>query len=81
MAAPDTGRASSAPAQRANASLSVVVPVYNEEAVLPEFHRRLAAVLDGTPGAAEIVYVNDGSRDGSMALLADTARAPMRASP
>ncbi len=33
-------------------SLSVVVPVYNEEAVLPEFHRRLAAVLDALPGTA-----------------------------
>lgn len=51
-------------------TLSVVVPVYSEEAVLPEFHRRLAAVLDGLPADAEIVYVNDGSRDGTMALLA-----------
>ena len=50
-------------------SLSVVVPVYNEEAVLPEFHRRLAAVLDAVPADAEIIYVNDGSRDGSMAVL------------
>jgi len=70
MAAPDTGPAPAAPAPGAPALLSVVVPVYDEEAVLPEFHRRLAAVLDGIPGAAEIVYVNDGSRDGSMALLA-----------
>jgi glycosyltransferase involved in cell wall biosynthesis len=50
-------------------SLSVVVPVYDEEAVLPEFHRRLAAVLDAVPADVEIVYVNDGSRDGSMATL------------
>jgi glycosyltransferase involved in cell wall biosynthesis len=51
-------------------SLSVVVPVYNEEEVLPEFHRRLAAVLDGLAVPSEIVYVNDGSRDRTMALLA-----------
>jgi glycosyltransferase involved in cell wall biosynthesis len=70
MAAPATGHLSAPEAPPAGASLSVVVPVYNEEAVLPEFHRRLCAVLDGIPGAAEIVYVNDGSRDGSMALLA-----------
>ncbi len=44
-------------------SLSVVVPAYNEEEVLPEFHRRLAAVLDSLNLTAEIVYVNDGSRD------------------
>lgn len=51
-------------------SLSVIVPVLDEEAVLPEFHRRLARVLDGVAADAEIVYVNDGSRDGTMALLA-----------
>lgn len=50
-------------------SLSVVVPVYNEEAVLVEFHRRLVATLDGLAADSEIVYVNDGSRDGTMALL------------
>lgn len=51
--------------------LSVVVPAYNEEAVLPEFHRRLTAVLNGISGAAEIIYVNDGSSDGTAALLND----------
>ena len=51
-------------------SLSVVVPVYDEEAVLSEFHRRLAAVLDRLHAASEIIYVNDGSSDGSAALLA-----------
>ena len=50
-------------------SLSVVVPVFDEEAVLPEFHRRLGIVLDSLAVPAEIVYVNDGSRDASMALL------------
>jgi polyisoprenyl-phosphate glycosyltransferase len=52
-------------------SLSVVVPVYNEESVLPEFHRRLGAALDGIPADTEIIYVNDGSRDRSIALLAE----------
>ncbi|HEV2763225.1 MAG TPA: glycosyltransferase family 2 protein [Pyrinomonadaceae bacterium] len=45
--------------------VSVVVPCYNEEAVIAETHRRLSAVLeelDGRPGF-EIVYVDDGSRD------------------
>ena len=49
--------------------LSVVVPVFNEEEVLPEFHRRLTAVLDGIAATAEIVYVNDGSHDRTIALL------------
>jgi polyisoprenyl-phosphate glycosyltransferase len=51
-------------------SLSVVVPVYNEEAVLPEFHRRLGAVLESLSPRVEMIYVDDGSRDGSSALLA-----------
>ena len=56
-------------ARVARYSLSVVVPVYNEEAVLVEFHRRLTAVLDGLAADCEVVYVNDGSRDETMALL------------
>lgn len=46
--------------------LTVVVPVYNEEEVLPEFHRRLAKVLDGLAMKGEVIYVNDGSVDGSL---------------
>jgi glycosyltransferase involved in cell wall biosynthesis len=49
--------------------LSVVVPVYNEQEVLPEFHRRLSGVLDSLPIVVEIIYVNDGSRDLSMEQL------------
>lgn len=50
-------------------ALSVVVPAYNEEEVLPEFHRRLAAVMEGLGLPWEVVYVNDGSRDGTLAVL------------
>lgn len=49
--------------------LSVVVPVYNEQAVLAAFHRRLSAVLDALAVPAEVLYVNDGSADGSLAVL------------
>jgi polyisoprenyl-phosphate glycosyltransferase len=51
-------------------SLSVVVPVYNENAVLSEFHRRLGAVMESLSPRVEIIYVDDGSRDGSGELLA-----------
>lgn len=50
-------------------SLSIVVPAYNEQEVLPEFQRRIAAVLDALELDAELVYVNDGSSDGTLALL------------
>lgn len=50
-------------------ALSVVAPCFNEEGVLPEFLRRVGAVLDGIGGSAEIVLVDDGSRDGTWRLL------------
>lgn len=49
--------------------LTVVIPVYNEEEVLPEFQRRLVAVLDGLAMRSEIIYVNDGSIDASLKLI------------
>ena len=50
-------------------TLSVVVPVYNEAEVLPEFHQRLGQELDRLNLHAEIIYINDGSRDPSLDLL------------
>ncbi len=49
--------------------LSVVVPCYNEQEVLPEFHRRLAGVLEALGLPWEVVYVNDGSRDGTLGVM------------
>ncbi len=54
---------------QAHPVLSVVVPAYNEQEVLPEFHERLSRVLDGIDMDAEIVYVNDGSQDETLAIL------------
>lgn len=45
--------------------LSIVVPVYNEQETLPELHRRLTTVMLGLGCPWEIVYVDDGSSDGS----------------
>jgi len=53
--------------------LSVVAPARDEAEVLPEFHRRLTAVLSGMPFDSEIVYVDDGSTDGTWEFLADLA--------
>ena len=50
-------------------TLGVVVPCYNEEAVLGAFHARLMGVLDAMPVAARVLYVDDGSRDGTFAAL------------
>ena len=49
--------------------LSVIVPAYNEDAVLTAFHRRLAATLDRLGEPAEVLYVNDGSDDRTLAVV------------
>ncbi len=51
--------------------LSVVIPVFNEEASLPTLFRRLYPVLDGLGRPYEVVFTNDGSADRSFALLRD----------
>lgn len=48
---------------------SVVVPVYRNEATLPELLRQLAALHEERPGSFETVFVIDGSPDNSYALL------------
>ena len=55
--------------------LSVVIPIYNEEANIGEVHRRLTAILAAMslPGGYELVFVNDGSRDHSLPLLLELA--------
>ncbi len=49
--------------------LSIIVPFYNEQEVLEEFHSRLTKVLDSLPIASEIVYVDDGSKDNSLDVV------------
>lgn len=62
--------------------VTVVIPVFNEEAVLPELCRRLVAMFDGQPGCAwRAVLVDDGSRDGSAALIRAQAAADPRFAP
>lgn len=50
---------------------SIIVSVYNEEAVLPLFHQEVSAVMDSLSETAdfELLFVNDGSRDNSRQVL------------
>lgn len=45
--------------------LSVVLPVYNEEAVIPELLKRLGPALEGLEVTWEAVFIDDGSSDRS----------------
>ncbi|MCU0493232.1 MAG: glycosyltransferase family 2 protein [Chloroflexaceae bacterium] len=49
--------------------ISVVAPVYNEEQLLPEFYRRMVAVLESLGEPFELVLVNDGCRDRSPEIM------------
>ena len=73
-------RPSRRPAHRGpGALLSVVVPCHNEEAVVDATHARLVAALDGVGMEIEIVYVDDGSRDATLAKLEAIAARDARA--
>jgi dolichol-phosphate mannosyltransferase len=59
--------------------VSLAIPIYNEEAVVPELVRRITAVLDLLPGGPhEIVFVNDGSSDGTLGMLEAAAERDSR---
>ena len=64
--------------------LTVVVAAFNEEASLPELHRRIAAVLDALAGDAAVdgavLYVDDGSTDGTWTAMRRLAAADPRVS-
>lgn len=53
---------------------SLVIPVFNEEAVLPLLLRRIDQLLDQLDGPAEAIFVDDGSRDTTGIVLAGRAR-------
>ena len=64
----------------ARALLSVVVPCFNEQAVIVETHRQISAALDEMQGFDfEFVYIDDGSHDATLDLLRDIQRNDSRA--
>ena len=53
--------------------LSLVIPVFNEQEVMPESFRRTKAAMDEMGYTYEIIYVDDGSRDGTWEILSQIA--------
>ena len=50
--------------------ISVVIPMYDEAEIIGEMHRRLAAVMATVDTPWEAIYVNDGSRDATLRIIA-----------
>ncbi len=55
-------------------NLSVVLPVFNEEANIGELHQRLVGVLTSLDLAFEVIYIDDGSSDRSRELVSELAK-------
>ena len=56
-------------------TLSVIVPAFNEAEVLRAFHARLDRVMRSLGESWELIFVNDGSRDGTLAIMEELHRA------
>lgn len=61
-----------------NQSLSVIIPVYNEEESLPSFAEELIAAVSKIPMPSEIIFVDDGSSDQSQAVIRKIAATDSR---
>ena len=60
------------------ALISLVVPAYNEEEVLEAFHREVSSEIDRLPDDFEFVFIDDGSRDRTAAIMRELAAADPR---
>jgi glycosyltransferase involved in cell wall biosynthesis len=61
-------------ANRSDIRYSIVIPVFNEETVLPILLRRLDTLMDGLDGPAEMIFVDDASTDCSSIILQARAK-------
>lgn len=66
------------PATPTRPVISVVIPVWNEQEVIPVLYERLVQTMESTGERWEVIFVNDGSRDRSLELLTDLSRRDVR---
>lgn len=57
---------------------SIVIPIYNEQEIIPELVRRLKIVIDDLKAPTEIIFVDDGSRDNSFEVMEENHRTDER---
>ena len=62
------------PAKSSLIKFSVVAPAYNEHECLPEFHKRIAKVMEDQKAPWELILVDDGSTDGSTEIIRELAK-------
>ncbi len=60
------------------ALLCIIIPAYNEQAILPVLRERLNEFLDTLPCPVEVIFINDGSSDRTLDLLMEWAAADAR---
>jgi len=60
---------------------SIVAPIFNEKENLPELHHRISTVMDSTGESWELLLIDDGSQDGSTAVIRDLAEKDPRVRP
>ncbi len=58
--------------------ISVVVPIYQEESIIPRLHEELVGAMESVGEPWDVIYVDDGSRDRSLELLREIAERDLR---
>lgn len=58
----------------ANKQLTLIIPCYNEEESLPIFYKEVSAILDKIDYEKELIFINDGSTDNTLAILKNLAQ-------
>ena len=59
--------------------ISIIIPIYNEEEVLPTSYQRIKEVAENSGEDYELVFVNDGSKDKSLEMLSEIAEKDKKA--
>ena len=62
----------------ASETLNIVVPFFNEELVIEEFHKRLMEVINHLDISTRVIYVDDGSTDNTCSILKNLATSDER---
>lgn len=64
---------------KSNIDISVIIPIYNEEKIIPELYQRIQQTVSKISQNYELIFVNDGSKDNSLAQLIMLSHADPRA--